>query len=179
MATSARVSSTGSIKKGPRRATARRGSGSSELACRHADRGSPPLSRFIVVHPFAGDIRQSYPKARERSSSPPVLAGTRLAGSGPGSQIRGTFQRRGHDVSAPPSFVDALSDRYAVARELGRGGMATVYLAHELKHGRPVAFKVLHAELGVVLGPERFLREISLTARLQHPHILPLFDSGE
>ncbi|MGH7518074.1 MAG: protein kinase domain-containing protein [Gemmatimonadales bacterium] len=82
-------------------------------------------------------------------------------------------------MSAPPSFVDALRDRYTVERELGRGGMATVYLAHELKHHRSVAFKVLHAELGVALGPERFLREISLTARLQHPHILPLFDSGE
>ncbi|MGH7629938.1 MAG: protein kinase domain-containing protein [Gemmatimonadales bacterium] len=82
-------------------------------------------------------------------------------------------------MSAPPSFVDALRDRYAIERELGRGGMATVYLAHELKHDRAVAFKVLHAELGVALGPERFLREISLTARLQHPHILPLFDSGE
>jgi serine/threonine-protein kinase len=76
-------------------------------------------------------------------------------------------------------LVDALRDRYTIERELGRGGMATVYLARELKHQRSVAFKMLHAELGVALGPERFLREISLTARLQHPHILPLFDSGE
>ena len=64
-------------------------------------------------------------------------------------------------------------------RELGRGGMATVYLAHDLKHNRDVALKVLHSELAARLGTERFLREIQLTARLQHPHILPLFESGE
>ena len=73
----------------------------------------------------------------------------------------------------------ALADRYSVLRELGRGGMATVYLAHDLKHDRPVALKVLHPELAATLGPERFLREIKVTARLQHPHILPVFDSGD
>ncbi|MBI1723824.1 MAG: protein kinase [Gemmatimonadetes bacterium] len=73
----------------------------------------------------------------------------------------------------------ALADRYLVERELGRGGMATVYLAQDLKHERPVAVKVLHPELAAVLGSERFLREIKLTARLTHPHILPLLDSGE
>jgi serine/threonine-protein kinase len=73
----------------------------------------------------------------------------------------------------------ALATRYTVERELGRGGMATVYLAQDLKHGRPVAIKVLHPELAAVLGAERFLREIRLTANLQHPHILPLYDSGE
>jgi serine/threonine-protein kinase len=72
----------------------------------------------------------------------------------------------------------ALADRYRIERELGAGGMATVYLAEDLKHHRRVAIKVLHAELSVLLGPERFLREIELTANLQHPHILPLFDSG-
>ncbi len=72
-----------------------------------------------------------------------------------------------------------LSDRYAVNRELGRGGMATVYLAQDLKHGRPVAIKVLHPELAAALGAERFLREIRLAAQLHHPHILPLYDSGE
>ena len=72
----------------------------------------------------------------------------------------------------------ALADRYRVERELGRGGMATVYLAHDLKHDRPVALKVLHPEIAAGLGPERFLREIRLTARLQHAHILPVFDSG-
>ena len=77
------------------------------------------------------------------------------------------------------SSHDALADRYRVERELGRGGMATVYLAHDLKHDRLVALKVLHPELAAALGPERFLREIQLTAKLRHPHILPLFDSGE
>jgi serine/threonine-protein kinase len=72
-----------------------------------------------------------------------------------------------------------LRDRYAIERELGRGGMATVYLARDLKHERPVALKVLHPELAATLGPERFLREIRTTARLQHPHILPVLDSGE
>jgi serine/threonine-protein kinase len=72
-----------------------------------------------------------------------------------------------------------LADRYPVERELGRGGTATVYLAHDLRHDRPVAIKVLHPEVTPLLGPERFVREIRLAARLQHPHILPLFDSGE
>ncbi len=72
----------------------------------------------------------------------------------------------------------ALADRYRIERELGRGGMATVYLARDLKHDRLVAIKVLHPELAHALGPERFLREISITAQLDHPHILPLLDSG-
>jgi serine/threonine-protein kinase len=72
----------------------------------------------------------------------------------------------------------ALADRYRVERELGAGGMATVYLAHDLRHERDVAIKVLHPDLGAVLGADRFLAEIKLTARLQHPHILPLLDSG-
>jgi serine/threonine-protein kinase len=71
-----------------------------------------------------------------------------------------------------------LSDSYLLGRELGRGGMATVYLAHDLKHDRPLALKVLHAELAATLGTERFLREVRVTARLQHPHILPVHDSG-
>ena len=74
---------------------------------------------------------------------------------------------------------EALSDRYRVERELGEGGMATVYLAHDLKHDRKVALKVLKPELAAVVGSERFLAEIRTTAKLQHPHILPLFDSGE
>jgi eukaryotic-like serine/threonine-protein kinase len=73
----------------------------------------------------------------------------------------------------------ALVDRYRIERELGRGGMATVYLAHDVKHDRSVALKVLHPELAATLGPDRFLREIRVTARLHHPHILPVFDSGE
>jgi serine/threonine-protein kinase len=72
-----------------------------------------------------------------------------------------------------------LSDRYRLERELGRGGMATVYLAQDLRHERPVALKVLHPDLAVSLGAERFQREIKLAARLQHPHILTVHDSGE
>ena len=72
----------------------------------------------------------------------------------------------------------ALKDRYSLMRELGRGGMATVYLAQDLKHRREVAIKVLDPELGAALGNERFLREIELTAGLTHPNILPLYDSG-
>src|SRR2546429_2922055 len=73
----------------------------------------------------------------------------------------------------------ALAGRYTIERELGRGGMATVYLAQDRKHHRPVAIKVLKPELAAALGPERFLREIDTAARLTHPHILPLHDSGE
>ncbi len=73
----------------------------------------------------------------------------------------------------------ALLSRYHLDRELGRGGMATVYLAIDLRHDRRVALKVLHPELSSALGPDRFLREIKLVARLNHPHIVPLFDSGE
>src|ERR1041384_2828843 len=76
-------------------------------------------------------------------------------------------------------LVDGLADRYRIERELGAGGMATVYLAHDLKHDRNVAIKVLHPDLGAALGGERFLTEIRTTARLQHSHILPLLDSGE
>ena len=72
----------------------------------------------------------------------------------------------------------ALADRYRIERELGAGGMATVYLAHDLKHDRKVAVKVLREELSASLGKERFLREIKVAAALQHPHILPLYDSG-
>jgi serine/threonine-protein kinase len=76
-------------------------------------------------------------------------------------------------------LATALADRYRVERELGQGGMATVYLAHDLRHDRDVAIKVLHPDLGAALGSDRFLSEIRTTARLQHPHILPLLDSGE
>jgi len=83
-----------------------------------------------------------------------------------------------HLTGRAATFSNAVATNYRVERELGAGGMATVYLAEDLKHHRKVAIKVLHAELSAVLGPERFLKEIELTASLQHPHILPLFDSG-
>ena len=72
----------------------------------------------------------------------------------------------------------ALQDRYAVDRQIGEGGMATVYLAEDRKHRRAVAIKVLRPELAANLGAERFLREIELAAKLQHPHVLPVYDSG-
>jgi serine/threonine-protein kinase len=71
-----------------------------------------------------------------------------------------------------------LADRYRIERELGHGGMATVFLAQDLRHDRPVALKVLHPDLAQVMGPERFLREIRICSRLQHPHILSVYDSG-
>jgi eukaryotic-like serine/threonine-protein kinase len=82
-------------------------------------------------------------------------------------------------TASPERLTVALADRYRIERELGQGGMATVYLAHDLKHRRNVAIKVLRPELAAALGAERFLREIETTANLRHPHILPLYDSGE
>jgi len=82
-------------------------------------------------------------------------------------------------VSTAERLVSALAERYRIERELGAGGMATVYLAHDVKHDRPVAIKVLRPELAAVIGAERFLSEIKTTANLQHPHILPLHDSGQ
>ncbi|HEX3275404.1 MAG TPA: protein kinase [Gemmatimonadales bacterium] len=82
-------------------------------------------------------------------------------------------------MGVPDHLREALADRYTLDRELGRGGMATVYLAHDLKHDRQVALKVLRPELAAALGAERFLAEIRVTANLQHPNLLPLFDSGE
>ena len=73
----------------------------------------------------------------------------------------------------------SLAGRYQVEREIGAGGMAVVYLAKDIRHNRKVALKVLRPELGAVLGVDRFLSEIQVTANLQHPNLLPLFDSGE
>ena len=83
------------------------------------------------------------------------------------------------EPTVPDRLATALAGRYRVERELGAGGMATVYLAEDIKHSRKVAIKVLRPELAAVLGADRFLTEIKTTANLQHPHILPLFDSGE
>src|SRR4030095_3605302 len=73
----------------------------------------------------------------------------------------------------------ALADRYCVTREIGRGGMGTVFLARDLKHNRPIPLKILSPELAAALGPERFLREIAIAAGLNHPHIVALYDSGQ
>jgi eukaryotic-like serine/threonine-protein kinase len=85
----------------------------------------------------------------------------------------------GVDTDIPPELQTTLGDRYRIEREIGRGGMATVYLAEDTRHERMVALKVLHAELATAVGPRRFRREIAIAAQLQHPHILPLLDSGE
>jgi serine/threonine-protein kinase len=82
-------------------------------------------------------------------------------------------------INTVDRLTAALADRYAIERELGAGGMATVYLAEDLKHHRKVAVKVLRPELSAILGGDRFLAEIKVTANLQHPNILPLYDSGE
>src|SRR5688572_10690883 len=79
----------------------------------------------------------------------------------------------------PDRLRSELAGRYTIERELGRGGMATVLLARDLRHDRPVALKVMHPDLAKALGTERFLREIRIAARLQHPHILSVLDSGE
>lgn len=81
-------------------------------------------------------------------------------------------------MNAPDALISALAGRYTFEREIGEGGMAMVYLATDLKHNRQVAIKVLKEDLAAVVGEERFLAEIETTAGLQHPHILPLFDSG-
>lgn len=82
------------------------------------------------------------------------------------------------EVDPTERLSQALADRYRIERQLAEGGMATVYLAHDIRHDRSVALKVLKSELAAVVGAERFVREIRTTASLQHPHILPLFDSG-
>jgi serine/threonine-protein kinase len=101
-----------------------------------------------------------------------------MAGRRPERQIRSTLTFRDFMAVQAAALADALRDRYLLERELGRGGMATVYLARDLKHDRPVALKVLDPALAVSLGAERFLREIRTAARLQHPHILTVLDSG-
>ena len=105
-------------------------------------------------------------------------SGPRLARPGAPGEIR--------VITTPSPFTDpsaalaaGLRDRYVLERELGRGGMATVFLAQDLKHKRPVALKVFLPELAHSLGPDRFHREIEIAARLQHPHILTVLDSGE
>lgn len=80
--------------------------------------------------------------------------------------------------SSLTDLAAALADRYRIVQQIGEGGMATVYLAHDERHDRNVAIKIVHEDLGASLGQDRFLAEIKTTARLQHPHILPLLDSG-
>src|SRR5262244_1824522 len=95
---------------------------------------------------------------------------------------RGTHSFHGQKVGVMElreQLTATLGDRYRIERELGQGGMAVVFLAEDLKHHRRVAIKLLKPELSAVLGSDRFLREIEIVAPLQHPHILPLYDSGQ
>ena len=114
-----------------------------------------------------------------RAASAQEVGSLRLAESAAHSYLPWERSSRRYAIPSPLDRLKAaLSGQYAIVRELGRGGMATVYLAHDLRHERLVAVKVLHPELAATLGTERFLQEIKTTANLQHPNILPLFDSG-
>src|SRR5688572_4999460 len=134
-----------------------------------------------------GEARRAGGRQGRRNPGVPELpAGAGRPGAGPvraagqcGGGAGGGGGSRSRAVSlVPAGLAAALADRYRLERELGAGGMATVYLAHDLRHDRRVAVKVLRPELAAVIGAERFLAEIRTTANLQHPHILPLFDSG-
>ena len=103
-----------------------------------------------------------------------------MASSDSKQQIQGTQAKQASlDITSAPPLPAALRERYSFERELGRGGMAVVFLARDLRQERMVALKVLHPELAAVLGPDRFLREIGFASRLDHPAILPILDSGE
>ena len=108
----------------------------------------------------------------------PVLLGDRTrGGETPWPEpCRRPIMWRGMDLF--DRLKAALTGRYTLERKLGAGGMAAVYLAHDVRHNRKVAIKVMHPDLAAIVGAERFLNEIQTTAKLQHPHILPLFDSG-
>jgi hypothetical protein len=103
----------------------------------------------------------------------------RVYGVGPGPPGLALLVVSCHMSEITSRLSAAVADRYRIERELGAGGMATVYVARDLKHQRQVALKVLRPELAAALGPDRFLREINIAAQLHSPHILPLLDSGE
>ena len=132
---------------------------------------APPDQRDAVARELSGGVEAVYDSLRDLAAEcerhRPFL--DRPADERFASLLRG-------DLFAVP---DLLAERYRIVRELGRGGMARVYLAHDLKHARDVAVKVLRPELGAFVGRARFLKEIEIVARLQHPLIVPLHDSGE
>src|SRR2546428_4961572 len=135
------------------------------------------------------------PGGSARSAKPSSATWTRGSSDGRRPRSRSRCERRdrliesgGERVIGPylafmadpfDHLKDAMADRYTLERELGAGGMATVYLAHDPRHNRKVAIKVMNSELAAIIGAARFLKEIETTANLQHPNILPLFDSGE
>ena len=126
--------------------------------------------RDSMVGAVPGKERVSAPAREPEPAAPPVAAAEPTPNAGPrAADARAELKR----------FRSAVADRYRIEREIGRGGMATVYLARDPKHDRQVAVKVLDPDLAQTLGADRFLREIKTAANLTHPHILPLFDSGE
>src|SRR5882672_922758 len=133
--------------------------------------------RVGVVPPWARSAHSSMRWA------PPAAAASDAFSDSTAASMRIVTSKKGWPASDWTAMVSALraalASRYRLEKEIGRGGMATVWLAWDLKHERPVALKVLHPELASLFGPERFQREIRLAGRLQHPHILPVFDSGE
>src|SRR5664279_2788536 len=147
-----------------------------QVPSRASPRRCPPLLPYRLKHrvrpAIAGDSPDRHDNWRRPGRLSTFVHPVLRCGTQPDPN------RAGPLTSVPTPLADALSDRYRIERELGQGGMATVYLAHDLKHNRQVAIKVLRPELAAALGADRFLREIETTANLQHPNILPLFDSG-
>ena len=132
---------------------------------------TPPEQRAALIERLSGGdaVRRSrLERLRQDCETEPALL------SRPATE---QFAALFDDATA--GFPPSLGGRYRMTGELGRGGMATVYLAHDVKHGREVAVKIVHPALASVLGPERFLREIEIVARMRHPNIVPLYDSGE
>jgi Tol biopolymer transport system component/tRNA A-37 threonylcarbamoyl transferase component Bud32 len=132
---------------------------------------TPPERRAALIDEMSGGDptrRASLERIREDCEHAPAMLSRPAA-----EQFAALFEE------ATTGFPPSLVERYRLTKELGRGGMATVYLAHDVKHHREVAVKVVHPAIASALGPERFLREIEIAARLRHPHIVPLYDSGE
>ena len=127
------------------------------------------IERLVAAHERADDDWGFLARSAGELAAPLLAADDATTGARVARAGRGT---------GGVSYA-ALADRYAVGAVLGRGGMATVYVAEDLRHQRRVAIKVLDPDLGVLLGAERFLSEIRVTASLRHPNLLPLFDSGE
>src|SRR3989454_8186597 len=135
------------------------------------DRLGDRAGAVVAYEDFAKRLAQEY-EAQPAAETQALMTAVRAR-----ETAAGTVQLP--RVELLPRLQAALADRYRVERELARGRTATVCLAHDLKHDRPVAIKVLHPELAAVVGAERFLREIQIAARLHHPQIVPLHDSGE
>ncbi len=132
------------------------------------------LSRLAVTTTCPPSTRTSVPPYR-RTAVPPRLIPAGAAGH---ARANSRLSDRRHAVTGPLPTL-ALGGRYQLERELGRGGMATVYLARDLRHDRLVAFKLLRREITLAINTKRFRREIATAARLQHPHICSVYDSGE